>query len=161
MTMSASLNDKPAVKMTGKTYASDGELVRLLCTDRANSGNEKPVVGIIISTGELRSWFLDGSYQGDVGPHKYDLVEVSPYHDWKIDEKVWYLSTSLLDQGQQRWRAGHFAGVDEEGRPTVWDTGRTSHTGLETWGRLVEIRRASEFTPQPWARLYPQAGETR
>jgi hypothetical protein len=139
------MNEDKTVSLD-KTYASDGERVRLLCTDRQGSANGKPVVGVMISNGNLRSWYLDGSFKGPDHPHHYDLMEVSPFEGWAIDEPVW-----VRRESHSKWSAAHFAGVSEFGAPTVFQGGRTSHTAAVVSDKPVAaIRRASEFSPDPW-----------
>ncbi len=51
------------------------------------------------------------------------IEEVSPCADWPMDAKVW------VEDEDRDWRIkGHFAGVDEEGEPTIWQDGETSWT---------------------------------
>lgn len=67
--------------------------------------------------------------------NRYDkesaLKEVSPYADWKIDDKL--LVWDLLDKIKVR---RHFPGLAEYGKVKAWDNGQTSFTanGLTcTW----------------------------
>lgn len=52
-------------------------------------------------------------------PSGIDLVEIGPYDDFKIDEKV------MVSHGGIAWFKRHFAGVDEDGQPTAFDNGST------------------------------------
>jgi hypothetical protein len=52
-----------------------------------------------------------------------DLMEISPYADFKIDDKV-----LVWDDGQIEPYKYHFAGISKNGNPLTWDDGRTSFT---------------------------------
>lgn len=52
-----------------------------------------------------------------------DLVEINPYADFKIDDKV-----LVWDRDGERKKPRYFAGVDAEGNPTTFAGGRTSYT---------------------------------
>lgn len=54
-------------------------------------------------------------------PDPFDLIEVSPYEDLKIDDPV--MAYHAMD-GTPYPR--HFAGVEPDGRPRTWANGRTS-----------------------------------
>lgn len=76
------------------------------------------------STYSIEFYFSDGTsrrsrHGGDEG---WCLVEVGPYDDFKIDEPV------MVRDGDRVWERGYFAGVNEDGRPLVWDDGGTSWT---------------------------------
>ncbi len=51
------------------------------------------------------------------------IEEVGPYANWQIDAKIW------VSDEDRDWRLkGHFAGIDDEGNPTIWQDGQTSWT---------------------------------
>ena len=54
--------------------------------------------------GEIYLHRADGT-----GFYKNPLVEVSPYDDFVIDEKV-----MVRDHGQQKWHRSHFVGINSE-----------------------------------------------
>ena len=54
---------------------------------------------------------------------EYDLVEVTPYDDFRIDDPVWAYASNG-DQKEQR----HFAGVSVNGNPMTFSNGGTSWT---------------------------------
>ena len=72
-------------------------------------------------------WENEGHYQLD-GESCLDLIEISPYADFKIDDKVlvWY-KVCKLDKYKR-----HFAGISELGKPLAWVDGMTSFTTDET-----------------------------
>jgi hypothetical protein len=76
-------------------------------------------------------WDLEGKVWGTTESGN-DLIEVSPYADFKIDDKVLVWENSSICPVKRR---GHFAGVSEDGKPTIWDMGRTSFTETNkvTW----------------------------
>jgi hypothetical protein len=51
-----------------------------------------------------------------------DLIEISPYEDFKIDDKV-----LVWDDENDKVKA-YFAGVNKDGHPMTWDGRRTSFT---------------------------------
>ena len=51
---------------------------------------------------------------------KIDLIEVSPYDDFKIDDPV------MVSLNGVYWERGYFAGVNTKGMPTAFDSGSTS-----------------------------------
>lgn len=71
-----------------------------------------------------RSWF----------EHNFDLVEIVPFADFKIDEPVMVRTGSDTE-----WQKRHFAGISPEGKPQVWGGGSTSWTAGENapsaWGQ--------------------------
>ena len=76
----------------------------------------------VITLGTLLAYNLDGTLRyGDTDIDKVmRLVEVSPYADFVIDEKV-----MVRDLDACEWQAGHFAGIAVDGRATKWVNGRT------------------------------------
>ncbi|MFA5920073.1 MAG: hypothetical protein WC856_02130 [Methylococcaceae bacterium] len=86
------------------------------------------VIGAIFDGNEWypKCFNLNGRYTDEPTYHRYDLIEVSPYEDFKIDDKV------LVWNGEYGSRErGYFAGIDENGRPRVWHGGRTWWTSRE------------------------------
>lgn len=79
----------------------------------------------------LTSWTKEGllSRSGEKGSN--DLIEVSPYADWKIDDKfiVWA-------SGSEKYHR-HFAGLDARGIPLFFNYGLTSWSASDkiigTW----------------------------
>jgi len=76
-------------------------------------------------------WDLNGSVFTS-SENDNDIIEISPYADFKIDDKVLVWENSSICPVKRR---GHFSGMDEDGRPTIWDFGRTSFTETNrvTW----------------------------
>lgn len=121
------------IEMT-KTYKTKSGLpVRILCVDRLNT--LYPVVALVSDTViEFRS---DGV--SDRWVEKLDLVEVSPYDDFKIDEPVMVRGANDMD-----WRRMYFAGIDKDGYAAVWDCGATSWTARGGRHSCFECRRPTE-----------------
>jgi len=83
------------------------------------------VVGIITDRNgdeTLGSFTLTGRYSCEEHDHCYDLIEVSPYADFKIDDKV----VNIVSKCGLNY--AHFAGLDDTGNPLVFAHGCTSHT---------------------------------
>ena len=113
----------------GKNYRTrDGHSVRVLCVD-ANLGDTNrvdPVVAIIRDTehgDRLVSMSASGKWNADLTSSCYDLIEVGPYDDFKIDEPV-----MVSDVHDINFVPQHFAGVAPDGKPTTWQNGGTSWT---------------------------------
>jgi hypothetical protein len=64
----------------------------------------------------------DGAFYNNKDTSNFDMIEVSPYADFVIDDKVIVWDEYL----PQRMHRQHFAGVTEHGRPQTWEYGRTS-----------------------------------
>ena len=62
--------------------------------------------------------------------HAMRLIEVSPYADFVIDEKV-----MARDFGSDRWTRCNFAAVGPDQKPRAWDFGGTKWTavGATVW----------------------------
>lgn len=63
---------------------------------------------------------VNGKFYMDDHEHALDLIEVSPYEDFKIDEPVMVSDTTI------NWYPRHFAGVNSQGLPQAWSNGATS-----------------------------------
>jgi len=68
------------------------------------------------------NWKIDGRFSTGQDETCLDLVEFSPWADFKIDQKV-----LVWDKGDEKEKR-HFAGVHVNGWPTTWARGRTSWT---------------------------------
>lgn len=80
-----------------------------------------PVVGYVGDQMDITYWTKEGNYFLDE-TSQFDLVEVSPYEDWKIDDKIEVSDDNI------RWKKRHFAGVNDEGFPMAWNAGCSSWT---------------------------------
>ena len=127
------------VDINKKYRTRSGLDVQILCTDRV-SMDGLPVVGMVL-TPEGRIWFWEADGSSPT-LRTNDLIEVSPYEGWKIDDPVW------VRDGAGLWVRRHFAGVNKRGLPMAWINGCTSWstTSKVDWD---EARLASEFTPEP------------
>lgn len=110
------------ISMDKKYKTKSGLPVRILCVDAAIN---LPVIGLC-NFGDGRDtvcyWKKEGNYYDDLGPSDFDLVEVTPYDDFKIDDKV------LVSNDGEHWLPRHFAGTDSYERPTAFLFGTTSFT---------------------------------
>jgi hypothetical protein len=78
------------------------------------------------------SWhYADGRHISD---RELDLQVINPYADFVIDEPVLVWTTGPMKHKR------HFAGLDTDGRPMAWETGRTSWTSppedRSTWDHM-------------------------
>lgn len=108
------------VVQMGKRYKTRSGLeVEVLKVDLNSS---KPVVAAVThKTGLEYTLYLytNGSYFYS-DSCDYDLIEVSPYDEFQIDDKV-----GVSNDGTN-WHKRHFAGVSSDGRAMVFDKGMTS-----------------------------------
>jgi hypothetical protein len=58
-----------------------------------------------------------------IGSNQYDLIPYEPYSEFKIDDTV-----NGWDDESGEVTSGHFAGLDMNGRPTIFHNGGTSFT---------------------------------
>lgn len=110
------------IDMNKKYHTKSGHKVRILCVDSRGSF---PVIALIeyhnydgVAFYTLEGNRYSGRFCGE------DLVEVSPYEDFKIDDKV--LVWNSYDKYSET--RGHFAGVSPDGNPMIWLDGATSFT---------------------------------
>ncbi|UCV26767.1 hypothetical protein [Ferribacterium limneticum] len=111
------------IDINKKYRTRDGHPVRILCCDKL--GDCFPVVALISypkGHEETNLYTLNGRYNS-VGTDQRDLIEVSPYEDFVIDEPV-----MVRHSASDPWRRRHFAGVSEAGSPISWSDGQTSFT---------------------------------
>lgn len=113
------------VDMNKQYRTIDGRPVRILCVDRKSDSGDS-IVGLIKNeTNEtLHTWDQRGK---SVSFPKWDLIEVQPYDDFKIDDKVLVRTSQYTD-----WEKRHFAGVSEDGLPLAFIYGGTSWTTDES-----------------------------
>lgn len=71
----------------------------------------------------LETYHDDGRVRLDKQPSQHDLVELSPFDQFKIDDLV-----MVRDYDNEPWNHRYFAGVDEKGRAKAWKNGQTSWT---------------------------------
>lgn len=112
------------ISMDKKYKTRDGRPVRILCVDRKD--REYPVVALVQEREDyesVQSFTGKGNFMIHYDGDNYDLIEVLPYEDFKIDEPV------MVRAGVDgHWYRRHFAGVDTYGSPMAWDCGVTSFT---------------------------------
>lgn len=120
------------ISMKKQYRTRDGQPVRILCTNR---DSRYTVVGMIGS--ELMVWQSNGMY--DHSEHRYDLIEVTIYDDFKIDDKV---IVGNSPNGQQVRR--YFAGISPNGNPLAFRYGRTSWTSAGVVDEWKECRKPTE-----------------
>jgi hypothetical protein len=69
-------------------------------------------------------WDLNGETYHSYGVGGNDLIEVSPYEDFKMDDNV-----LVWDEGNRHNKSKrHFAGLDDKGNALAWSRGNTSFT---------------------------------
>jgi hypothetical protein len=105
------------ISIDKKYRTRDGEDVRILCTD---APGKYPVVGLIEGEEEPQRWTISGGHVNVQKGYYFDLIEVPPWDDFKIDEPV-----MVRDDLFGKWKPRHFARVIN-GKPATWLSGCTS-----------------------------------
>lgn len=119
-----------------KYRTRDGQEVRILCTDARST---KPVIAHIGEDRDLIAFYSEGMYRKDA-IDDLDLIEVSPYDDFKIDAPV------MVSACGNMWKKQHFAGVDENGKCMTWANGTTSWSeGGKTYWEFCRRPTAEEL----------------
>lgn len=124
-----------------KTYKTEsGSKVVIYAIYPDNQSQQ--VQGAIVYTDftQMNSWDLGGRFHEDhIDTSCLDLVEVSPYDDWKIDDKV---IVSFDDDEEHNY---YFAGLDGLGRTCVFSDGSTSWSNVTNLVPVRNIRKAEEL----------------
>lgn len=98
-----------------KTYkTADGQPMRVLCID---ANGVYPVISLCVS-GVALMHRADGTQYFD---ERFNLIEVGPYDDFKIDEKV-----MVRDTNHEDWRQRLFRGINAK-------DGRAHACQLSSW----------------------------
>jgi hypothetical protein len=81
---------------------------------------------------------IDGRYAFSGQENDLDLIEISLYEDFKIDDPVMVRNFDI-----EPWNRRHFAGVDAYDRAKAWDAGSTSWTveGMGDYACWYKCRR--------------------
>lgn len=107
------------IDITKKYKTRSGCEVRIYATD---GGGDYPIHGAVKYKGDNywspRKWKDSGT---EHWADSSDLIEVLPYQDFKIDDKV-----LVWEEGSCEKYKRYFAGVDENGKPLVFWDGKTS-----------------------------------
>ena len=117
-------NMKNKIRKDKQYRTRDGRPARILATDRKHENYS--VIALIGSLDggfeNLESFTIYGkAFVNDIDAN--DLVEVTPYDDFEIDEPVLVRYTK-----DDYWTRRHFAGISQNGRPLAWEDGQTSWT---------------------------------
>jgi len=128
-----------------KKYKTKSGLKVALYAVLPDNPTEKVQGAIIFSDRtQMGSWTLDGCFHPAlVRETPLDLIEVSPYEDWKIDDKVIFWNNDGKFDNIIYEEKGYFAGLDHKGRPTVFNNGATSWSNMEarvTYDKIVRVK---------------------
>lgn len=115
------------IDMNKKYRTRCGYPVRVLCTDM-KSGKYTVVALVYTMLGETPICFTEFGFEVYNQEGDYDLIEVSPWEDFKKDDKV-----MVRDGAWYTWAPRYFSHV-EDGKPYTFINGRTSFSseGKET-----------------------------
>lgn len=120
------MNSKIKIEMGKKYRTTDRRPVRILCTDY-ESCTGRTVVAILThhdGSQSVEEWYSNGYFLMGDKACKADLVEVTPYDDLKVDDKVivWDNDDPINRVGQR-----HFSHI-EGSKIYCFAEGRTSWT---------------------------------
>jgi len=110
------------VDITKKYRTKENKEVRIYATDGTG---EYCIHGAILEdTGGWRYalWTHNGEFISKTTKSLDDIIEISPYDDWQVDDKI------LVWGSNEKRIQGHFRGISHEGKPQVWAEGKTSWT---------------------------------
>jgi len=112
------------IDMNKKYRTRSGNEVRVLCVDR-QSYDGFPVVYLrkFCDAEFIEVCLENGKFYTNEIPSGLDLIEVSPYEDFEINDIV-----MVRDRDTDMWKRRHFAGVDEDGRALCFPNGASSWT---------------------------------
>ena len=110
----------PKIDLKKQYRTRGGENVKVLTVDAPNHGY--PVVALIGPDGDMvpNSYTAHGRLYAEDGESVMDLIEYSPYSHIKIDDPVIFWDSDM------DLHRGHFAGIDDAGRPMTYIDGKTS-----------------------------------
>lgn len=126
------------IEISKKYKTKSGMPVKILAVSENPLSTAHTICGIVFyGSGSERfvTWGIDGTYYENGNSSPLDLVEVSPYEDWKINDRV-----ICYDSMGRQYRR-YFAGLDERGEPTTYLDGATSWSSGEnpltsTWTKM-------------------------
>lgn len=121
----------------GKEYKTkSGQIVRrVLCADR--NTDEYPVV-VEMESGEICTYTSAGAFISEAA-NPMDLVEITKWHDFKIDDKV-----MVRKNGSATWYKRYFSGDNGEGKPTAFHNGGSLWSNINYPAVWDECRRPTE-----------------
>jgi hypothetical protein len=111
------------ISMDKKYKTRHGMTARVVCVDA--KGNQ-PVIALVFDSHSSKEFVIRTSIKGeffDGDVHELDLIEVSPYDDFNIDDPV---MVRRDDDLVRVWKRRYFAGVNGCGEPLTWYEGMTS-----------------------------------
>ena len=131
------------ISMDKKYKTRTGLSVRVLCND---AKGKFPVIALVLGVSGQSSEYiirttLEGSYY-EREESENDLIEVSPYDDFEIDEPVMVRDSD--GAVMSRWQRRYFAGINESGYPLAWAEGMTSWSADGYKTRWDECRRPTK-----------------
>jgi hypothetical protein len=120
---------------TSKKYRTvDGRYAQILCTTVVD--DSYPVAALVTDeegNQVVSRYTSSGKYLDDHIPSNNDLIEISPYDDFEVDDKV------LVSNTGHTWYKRYFSHVNEEGVPCTFNGGGTS------WSQKSDNTNGWEF----------------
>lgn len=112
----------PLISLDKQYKTRNGDKVRILAVDFKNPDYTVVAACTVEDKEEIVYYNRAGFYLYSGQKSNMDLIEVSPYENWKVDDCI------EVSINQETWHKRHFAGVDEKGRVLAWNDGLTSFT---------------------------------
>jgi hypothetical protein len=131
------------VSMDKKYKTRHGMTARVVCVDaKGDAKGDQPVIALVLDSPTSTEFVIRTSLKGEFyngHEHELDLIEVSPYEDFEIDEPV-----MVRVDGNSQWERRYFAGINESGYPLAWVEGMTSWSADGYKTRWDECRRPTK-----------------
>lgn len=127
------------ISMDKKYKTANGLPARVICIDRNHKSF--PVIALVTiptqgGTVESHSVYTAyGKYWYDGPADENDLVEITEFDEFKIDDPV-----MVRYDENSPWVRRYFAGVDEHGKAQTWIDGMTSWTAM---GDSEDLRKTT------------------
>ena len=124
------------ISMDKKYQTKDGKKVRVLCVDVKDE--DYPVLALVLvgDSESVQQFTKNGYLHSEHSLDEWDLIEVSTYADFKVDEPV-----MVREHDGGTWQPRHFAVIGENGKPRCWSDGKTSWSGAPTSFGWDQCRR--------------------
>lgn len=120
------------IDINKKYKTRDGREVRIYATDGSGGFSVHGAIKRDDGWGSPLVWAKDGRFNLDVDEQPMDLVEVSEWDDFKIDDPVMVARMGNDLSEISGWSKRYFAGINEFGKPLTFRDGATSWTADQT-----------------------------
>jgi hypothetical protein len=128
-------NNQKLISMNKKYKTRDGRSARIICTDMKGCGYSVAALVQSEDCEQMESYTAEGLFWSHNKESKDDLIEVSQYEDWKVDDLI-----MVRDSDRDKWVTRYFAKV-QDGIVYSWSNGYTSYTADGSQTFWLEARK--------------------